>query len=132
MNGTVTSVIYGSIESPGYPSAYVGPYDCTVSVRTPAMSWVGIYTDGDLQIYKAGNECGDFVSFKKSPKQVPEVVSCGNIQPNTHLYSEGSLLGSESIEIRFHADDNQMTNTHGRFSLTFIGELIADILRKLP
>lgn len=121
VNGTVTSIIYGSIESPGYPSAYVGPYDCTVTVQTPAMSWVGFYAHEDFQIHEAENGCGDFVSIQNTNKQTPNVLKCGNIQPNTPLYSESSLESGDSIDVRFHADGDQRT-TQGRFSVSFKGK----------
>ena len=123
VNSTASSIIFGSLESPGYPSGYVGHHDCTVAIEIPPMSWVGVYTFEDFQIREADNGCDDFVSIKNphKPKATDPPILCGNILPDTLLYSGSSQDDNERINVRFHSDGNKQDDTHERFSISFKG-----------
>lgn len=123
VNGTITSVIYGNIESPAYPDRYLGVHDCTVTVEIPSMSWIGIYIYEDFQIDRLSNDtCDDFVSIS-SPNDDSEVVEkCGSVQPSTLLYSKSSDASKEAVDVRFHSVENQRSSTQERFSITYKGK----------
>ena len=103
VNSTVPKRTHAAIHSPGWPSGYLGPHDCTLTVVLPNISWIGFYTV-NFSLLQPPNGCEDSLTIKNKARPEDGTVHCGKITPKTLLFHDSAFDPTDTmIDVHFQA-----------------------------
>ncbi|XP_067930013.1 uncharacterized protein [Watersipora subatra] len=125
VNTTVPMGTHVEIHSPNWPAGYQGPYDCSLTVVLPELTWIGFYSI-DFTLEQPASGCRDKVTIRTDGKPGSLQTHCGNITAHDIVFYDWSLDAVENVVIRFEASQYMKgTTPEQRFDVQYT---VADII----